>query len=129
MRKQFTREEIQWLIDNFEDFMELAEDISRKLNKLYKHKYDFISGDYLWSVDDSHITIRDACDDTIKIPIEYFYDDAKIQDLNKRIAEKEKEEAERSAYYKKLEQDHEKNELRRLMKKYPEMVDRLGGKS
>lgn len=126
MKTKFTRDEMRWLIDNTEDLLDYAGKFIDKLRYVYPKKYTYVSADYLGEVTTTYVTIHDSCDDFIEIPIEYFYKQESVDDLEQRYADKKAEEDERDAYYKKLEQDNEKNELRRLMKKYPEMVKRWG---
>ncbi|UUV47101.1 hypothetical protein [Bacillus phage vB_BanS-Thrax5] len=126
MEAKFTRDEMAWLTNNAEKVIDYAGFLIDKLRYVYPHKYSYVSADYLGIVDDEHVTIHDSDGDFIEIPIEYFYKQESIDDLEQRYDDKKKEEEERDAYYAKLEKDKEKSELRRLMKKYPDVVKRWG---
>ncbi|UUV46841.1 hypothetical protein [Bacillus phage vB_BanS-Thrax4] len=124
VKAKFTKEEIMHFVKNFERLMENAEQISLILSKINRNKYEYVSGDYLYEVTDTHIAIRDTCEDGISIPIEYFYDDEAVQMLQQQLDEKNAKDAENRKYYQRILEEDEKKELARLMKKYPELVDK-----
>ncbi|UGO50680.1 hypothetical protein PQE68_gp089 [Bacillus phage vB_BanS_Sophrita] len=126
MEAKFTRDEMRWLIDNTESVIDYAGKLIEKLRYVYPKQYSYVSADYLGEVTTTYVSIHDSDGDFIEIPIEYFYKQESVDDLNQRYDDKKKEEEERDAYYLKLEQDNEKSQLRHLMKKYPDVVKRWG---
>ncbi|UGO51366.1 hypothetical protein PQE72_gp077 [Bacillus phage vB_BanS_Skywalker] len=120
-KAKFTKEQIMSIVNNFERFMEVAESLSMVLHKVYPMRYDYVGADYLYEVSDTHITIRDACEDTLSIPIEYFYDNEALEKLQEALDNKRKQEEESQRYYRKIQEEDEKKELKRLMKKYPDI--------
>ncbi|UGO47891.1 hypothetical protein PQE73_gp059 [Bacillus phage vB_BanS_MrDarsey] len=123
-KAKFTKEQIMSIVNNFERFMEVAESLSMVLHKVYPMRYDYVGADYLYEVSDTHITIRDACEDTLRIPIEYFYDNEALAQLQQALDEKNAKDAENRKYYQRIVEEDEKKELERLIKKYPEVVDK-----
>lgn len=124
VKAKFTKEDVMHFVKHFERFMEVAEQLSLILSKVNRSKYEYVSGDYLYEVTDTHIHIRDTCSDSIEIPIEYFYDNEALDKLQQEFDDMKAKEAEDLRYYKQIEEDDEKKELARLMKKYPEAVDK-----
>lgn len=123
-KAKFTKEDIMHFVKHFERLMETAETLSLLLSRVYKNQYEYVSGDFLYEVSETHITIRDTCDDTVDIPIELFYDEEALEKLQQDLNEKNAKDAENERYYKQIEEEDEKKTLERLMKKYPELVDK-----
>lgn len=131
MVKKINKDILAIVMHNHSPIVKRAEFVLDALYKSKRRLYPFkVAGIHKFTQEYLKVAGYDAngYEDVEEIPLEFLYDDTELNVMLEEIAEQERIKEENQRHYNELQKAEEIKMLKKLGKKYPEELKRLGGK-